>query len=112
MPALVSQRCLHHPDREAIARCPECSRFFCRECITEHEDRIICASCLQRLTAKEKEPKRKSRFWPMVFPTVKGLTGLLIGWIFFYMMGHLLLSIPSKFHDKLWRDVFHQSDDD
>ena len=59
MAALLANRCLHHPVREAVARCPECGQFFCRECITEHEDRVVCSSCLKRLTAK-KETKRRA----------------------------------------------------
>jgi uncharacterized paraquat-inducible protein A len=44
--------CVNHPSREASARCPECKRYFCRECTTEHDSRILCASCLNRLTNK------------------------------------------------------------
>jgi len=46
---LAYQRCLNHTFREAVARCPECGHYFCRECITEHEDRVVCASCLRKL---------------------------------------------------------------
>jgi hypothetical protein len=46
MTAVAHQRCLHHHEREAVARCPECGHYFCRECITEHDERVICASCL------------------------------------------------------------------
>src|SRR5438132_254763 len=49
MEILARQRCLNHLNREAVARCPECKRFFCRECVTEHEDRLICAACLKKL---------------------------------------------------------------
>lgn len=49
MPALIHQRCFNHATREAVARCPECSQFFCRECITEHDDRVICSACLKKL---------------------------------------------------------------
>ena len=50
MAAVALQRCLHHGEREAIARCPECGSFFCRECITEHDERVLCASCLAKIT--------------------------------------------------------------
>ena len=29
---LLYQRCFNHVLREAVARCPECLRYFCREC--------------------------------------------------------------------------------
>lgn len=95
-PTLAAQRCQFHPAREAVARCPECKRFFCRECITEHDDRLICASCLQKLAAKKEA--RTGRF-----AGVKGLLacmmGLVLAWFFFYSMGRLLLLTPTRFHE-------------
>src|SRR5580658_7631208 len=35
---LLDQRCFNHDLREAVAQCPSCKRFFCRECVTEHAD--------------------------------------------------------------------------
>jgi hypothetical protein len=96
MPLLVQQRCLHHPDREAIARCPQCHRSFCRECVTEHDDLLICASCLQRITSP---PAKKERTWTKaILPAVGALCGLLLAWISFYSLGRMLISIPSTFH--------------
>ena len=46
---LTFQRCFNHAAREAVARCPACGHYFCRECITEHDDRVICAACLRKL---------------------------------------------------------------
>ena len=50
---LSLQRCRNHAEREAVARCPGCGHHFCRECVTEHDDRILCAACLRKLTACE-----------------------------------------------------------
>jgi hypothetical protein len=49
MQNLLLQRCFNHGMREAAARCPECGRFYCRECITEHDDRVLCSACLKKL---------------------------------------------------------------
>ena len=46
MDDLLHQRCFNHMLREAVACCPECRRYFCRECVTEHEDKVLCAACL------------------------------------------------------------------
>ena len=97
MRTLALQRCLHHSDREAIARCPECGSFFCRECITEHEERIICAGCLGRLTAPRAAPQ--ARRWPAALGRVIGaLLGMFVAWVLFYSAGRALLAIPSDFH--------------
>lgn len=102
MSALIHQRCFHHSLREAVARCPECRQFYCRECITEHEDRVICATCLKKITAT-KETKRPVFAWAL--PLVPFSIGLTILWFFFYLCGATLLSIPSSFHEgSVWID--------
>jgi hypothetical protein len=96
MNTLIHQRCFNHKDREAVARCPECGRYFCRECITEHEDRVLCASCLAKTTQKSSHGlSRLSRF----FRTIQVIIGVILLWIFFYYMGQILLSIPTSFHE-------------
>jgi len=93
---LTSQRCFNHPQREAAALCPECGRYFCRECVTEHEDRVLCASCLRDLKID------KGNGPSITAPALRlsqALLGVLIAWLFFYYMAETLLSIPDSFHD-------------
>ena len=102
MAALTLQRCLHHGEREAIARCPECGNFFCRECITEHDERVICASCLAKLT---RPAAAKTRRFPLAAlrPWVAAFSGIVVAWLCFYGIGRMLASVPSDFHAKsLW----------
>jgi hypothetical protein len=49
-------RCLFHPLREAAARCPHCGGTFCRECVTDEDDRLACPPCLRRM-ARPPAPK-------------------------------------------------------
>jgi uncharacterized paraquat-inducible protein A len=101
MAVLISQRCLNHPTREAVARCPECGLFYCRECITEHDDRVICSSCLKKLTV-QKEKKRRN-FAPAL-RLAFALTGLIVAWIFFFLIGRMLVRIPAKYHEgTVWK---------
>jgi hypothetical protein len=96
MTAIAAQRCLHHASREAAGRCPECSRTFCRECITEHEGRIICADCLAKLTRPvAAKPRRKLH----LLPAAGVGSGVLSAWIFFYIIGKLLVALPNSFHE-------------
>jgi len=89
--------------REAVARCPVCEHFYCRECITEHDDRVICSSCLLELTGQDESVTRRRRFaW--FGPIVQVACSLLVGWLVFYTAGRLLLRIPSSFHEgTLWK---------
>ena len=101
---LTLQRCLHHPAREAVARCPECTGFFCRECITEHEDRVICAECLAKI-AQAGVRQKKSHRLPLAGAGMLAqmAAGTLMAWFAFYLLGRMLLSLPSAFHtDTLW----------
>src|ERR1700691_4867675 len=91
---LVDQRCFNHALREAVAQCPSCKRFFCRECVTEHAGRMICVACVASLSRDEKQIARAARArW-----TVTALAGILIAWLVFYYLGLALARIPSKFH--------------
>jgi hypothetical protein len=49
-------RCLFHPLREAAARCPHCGGTFCRECVTDEDDKLACPPCLRRM-ARPPAPK-------------------------------------------------------
>ena len=101
MSALASRRCLHHLSREAVARCPECGQYYCRECIAEHDDRVICASCLRKLTAAEEKPSHGR--WH-IWPVVQMVMGLFLAWVIFYCAGAKLTSLPAEFHDdRLWK---------
>lgn len=101
MSTLQKQRCLVHLGREAVARCPQCTQYFCRECVTEHEDRVICTSCLRQLTAK---PEKKKRNWSAFKRLVAATSGLLLAWMMFYFVGRMLLSIPAEVHDgSIWK---------
>jgi hypothetical protein len=92
---LLDQRCFHHDIREAVAQCPSCKLFFCRECVTEHEGRMICRTCVAAAIARiENKTARTARaFW-----TVTALGGILIAWLVFYYLGLALARVPSKFH--------------
>ena len=93
---LAGQRCLHHAAREAVARCPECRQFYCRECITEHDDRVICSACLKRLVGS---PAKTRKGLPLALWPIQVGSGLLVAWFFFYSLGRLLVQLPASFHD-------------
>lgn len=104
MSDLLAKRCHVHLDREAAARCPECGEFFCRECVTEHEDRVICTGCLKIKTAKP-----EARSWSvagLVRPLV-ALAGAAWCWLTFVWIGRILLAMPDRFHEgALWKIGF------
>lgn len=102
MRALLDQRCFNHAQREAAARCPGCGRFFCRECVTEHEGKLLCAACLRRAAT----PAHSQRgFWVGWGRAAAALGGLVIAWLFFYLVGQALLAVPSSYHEgTVWRD--------
>jgi hypothetical protein len=93
---IVLQRCLIHENREAIARCPSCRQYFCRECVTEHDQKFICASCLRK-SAGKKDFKVSPIRWAIPVFQVAG--GVIAAWIFFYVLGELLIQIPPNLHD-------------
>ncbi len=90
--ALRHQRCWNHEAREAAVRCPLCKRHFCRECVTEHDERLLCAGCLNKLV------RRGSRNRGRLAWARRALScafGMLVAWVVFYTMGQLLPQIPT-----------------
>jgi hypothetical protein len=95
-------RCARHPAREAAARCPSCREFFCRECVVEHEGRLLCAPCLARLETRAPGIGAR-RAWAR-FAALAG--GCLVLWLAFCVLGALLVKIPPRVADgSVWEDL-------
>jgi hypothetical protein len=90
------QRCSIHLEREAAVRCPGCNRFYCRECVTEHLGRMMCAHCVARQSATRTGARSPGARW-----LVLSLGGWLFAWVVFYYLGMLLARMPSEFHGGL-----------
>lgn len=89
---LVDQRCSNHALREAAVQCPSCKRFFCRECVTEHNGRMICVTCVT--LPSETAPRASFRTgWAAM-----AVAGFVVAWLVFYYLGLALARIPSEFH--------------
>jgi hypothetical protein len=93
---LSQLRCYLHASREAVCRCPQCRHYFCRECVTEHEQRFVCSACLKAILLAEapKEAGQRDFFKRLAQPVLL-LISLLAAWIFFYGVGQALLAIAS-----------------
>jgi hypothetical protein len=87
MPDLASQRCFHHETREAVCRCPECRRFFCRECVATFDGRLLCATCIARATEPAVAPQKSAHGRQMLL----GIIGLIFIWTIFYCLGWMIL---------------------
>jgi uncharacterized paraquat-inducible protein A len=102
----VAQRCVHHPAREAVACCPECGRFFCRECVSEHDDRVLCARCLARVI--DAASGKRSRF-AQLLRCFAALLSILIAWWFFDLIGRGLILLPADVHEgTIWKKITNE----
>ena len=96
MTSLAHQQCFNHPGREAIVRCPACKRDFCRECVTEHEDRYLCSTCLLRESAKAAQSKRKIG---VPVGAILAMVGLLTAWTVYYAATEYLVLRSGSTHN-------------
>jgi len=104
---LIHQRCFNHALREAAARCPECGHFYCRECITEHDDRVICAGCLSKVARR---PLLERTGFIYVVRSLQLVMGVVTACLFFYVVGRALLSIDSSVHEgTVWKSRWDES---
>ncbi len=90
---LIHQRCWNHASREAVCRCPACGRDFCRECVTEHESRLLCAVCLQ--ASARTAPRRRARFRALI-AAIAALGSVAFSWLIFYIGGEILLEFTAR----------------
>ncbi len=102
-PDLSTKRCFNHANRESVARCPDCARFFCRECVNDHNGRLLCADCLLEMSVSKE--KQKPGILHMSLPPLRIGLGLLAAWLAFYLLATGLLTIPSTIHDgAIWHE--------
>mgnify|MGYP001553493961 CR=1 FL=1 len=96
MTAIAQKRCSIHPHREAAVRCPSCTNYFCRECVTEHAGKLLCSRCLAE--SRQEGPKGSS-ILGKVRVVFQAILGFVVLWYVFYWFGDFLLSLPSSFHE-------------
>ena len=101
----IHQRCWNHESREAVCRCPECGNSFCRECVTEHEFRLLCAACLNSLAVARR------RSWPAergglrrLAPFAMGIAGIMLAWLVFLGAGEAMLTLAIRAEQTAWQN--------
>lgn len=94
MSELARARCLFHAEREAAVRCPGCRRSFCRECVTEHDGRLLCRGCLAT-SALSLPSAATRRRWAWLATLVSAL-GL---WLGLFLLGEGIRRLPDPRHD-------------
>jgi hypothetical protein len=104
---LLTFRCWNHGERLAVARCSSCGRHYCRECVAEHDGRMVCGACLRR---EQPSAGVRGRAWlALLGGCAQTLAALFVAWLVFYGAGRLLLRIPDSLHEgafwsNAWRD--------
>ena len=96
----LQQRCWNHEAREAVCRCPECGRGFCHECVTEHESRLLCATCLAAIS---RTADTGHSTWRSLLPTAMLMGGMLLSWIFFYAAGQSVSFFVYRAEQSSWQ---------
>jgi hypothetical protein len=99
--SVLDQRCWNHELREAVCRCPGCGRSFCRECVTEHEDRLLCAACLRhaaRVAAPKVGTLRGSA------PALMTAAGVILAWALFFSAAESLATITERSERISWQN--------
>ncbi|MCP4746703.1 MAG: rhomboid family protein [Desulfobacteraceae bacterium] len=105
MDTAFSNHCYNHRSRQAVARCPECGNFYCRECVTEHDERMLCSNCLAKISPKRSAGSGNWLAYAVVF--LQGCSGWLVLSYTFYLIARALLAIPDDFHEgTIWRQTW------
>jgi len=95
--SLRHARCLFHPLREAAARCPHCGGTFCRECVTDEDNRLACPPCLRRMMHPPAKPAPGRRF----LQVLAGLAALVCLAVLFFALLRWRVNTPEAHLDLL-----------
>ncbi len=93
MPRLALHRCFHHEDREAVCRCPNCARYFCRECVAPHDGRLLCSPCVLNLAAAASDTEAVRRVPRGIGQVFLAVLTLLMVWLIFFLAGWTLIQL-------------------
>jgi hypothetical protein len=93
--SFASRRCRNHIDRQAACRCPGCGFDFCRECVTEHDERLLCSRCVAGLNF----PATRASRTKSIKAIAQCVVGIAAAWIFFFLAGELTSIIVSPSHE-------------
>ena len=85
-----------------------CAGGFCRECVTEHEDRLYCGTCFTAHIEQGRRASRRGRTdwgrWKAAATTAGSLLFLVAG---YYALGRMLAALPADVHDgTVWEAPF------
>ena len=95
---LVQQRCWNHESRGAVCRCPNCNRPFCRECVSEHDSRLLCAACIKASVTPVAARKRTN---PFMFP-ILALLSTIVAWAIFFTLGQIAMETITLAERSRW----------
>jgi hypothetical protein len=98
-PAAIRHQCWNHDSREAVCRCPACSRSYCRECVTEHEARLLCAACLRKILAPP-AARRTPRRVPAILLLIGGL---MLSWFVLLAVAGGMSEISARMEQAAWQ---------
>ncbi|UDQ98736.1 rhomboid family protein [Lentisphaerota bacterium WC36G] len=91
---LKKQKCFNHGEREAVAMCLQCHRHFCRECVTKHDERLLCNNCLSKIIEEKKKKKVNFSFLKLIILYFATFISLIL--VFFTVYICLNQSIKSQ----------------
>jgi hypothetical protein len=96
----LEQRCWNHAAREAVCRCPGCTRCFCRECVTEHESRLLCVACLRDETQAVPGKRGSAR---RLLGVLMSVAGVVLAWAIFFAAAESLLTLAERSERVSWQ---------
>ena len=100
--SIPQQHCWNHPGRGAICRCPVCHRSFCHECVSEHDSRLLCASCIKASVLPPGQAR--IRRTPRLLLPAMALASTLLAWTIFFSLGEIIMESARLADRSAWRD--------
>ena len=98
---IAQQHCWNHSSRGAVCRCPLCHRPFCRECVSEHDSRLLCAGCIRTSVSTSAQGRRHTG---PLFLAAMALASTLVAWAIFFSLGQIIMDSVTLADRSAWHE--------
>lgn len=102
--------CINHPGTRASEQCSVCGELFCKNCVIELQEKVVCRQCKGEVLAELRSgPRKPVRTQSPVAVLVAGILGLFPFFFCFNLFGLLAITGYLRHRREIARGLVRRS---